>query len=312
MKKIFIIISAIFCIFGISGQASADSADPKFKLPDYVFQIPIGKLSKLVPVDCSSGTCEVPFISQYVNAVYEYSLTIAGVLGVLMLMAAGLLWMVSGGDSGKITKAKQMISGSILGLLLLVGLVTFLSFINPDLTKQKSIVLTNIERMEMEVDSDVTIVGGAGENPYQAGCVAAKNKDLSVCKAYGQTAPAGLVTTSNGKKLSNSSYVKFKAAMDCVKNKNNGKDIFYINGGWRSALGQIQAKEDWTKKGKPQNAATPCCSNHGIGSAMDLSRIDGKMSWDYNQKSGLTACMNAQGLYAKLSAEPWHWSPSGK
>jgi len=139
------------------------AAEPKFKLPDYVFQIPIGKLSKLNTVDCSSGTCQIPFIAQYVSAVYEYGLSIAGVLGVLMLMAAGLLWMVSGGDSGKVTKAKQLIFGSVTGLLLLLGLSLFLGFINPDLIKTKTIDLESIQRKELEAQADEKLGNTAEE-----------------------------------------------------------------------------------------------------------------------------------------------------
>lgn len=119
------------------------------KIPDYIFQIPIGELSSLKTVDCSSGTCAVPFLAQYIQAVYKYGLSIAGVVGVLMLMAAGLLYLVSGGDSGKITQAKKMIFGSIFGLTILVGLTTFLSFINPNLIIVRSISLDSISRIEI-------------------------------------------------------------------------------------------------------------------------------------------------------------------
>lgn len=138
------------CCCKIGTTAKAEAAEPKFKLPDYVFQIPIGTLSKLNTVDCSSGTCEIPFIAQYISAVYKYGLSIAGVLGVLMLMAAGLLWIVSGGDSGKITTAKNLIIGSVTGLILLVGLNLFLTFINPDLVNPQAITLESIERKEIE------------------------------------------------------------------------------------------------------------------------------------------------------------------
>lgn len=124
-------------------------AKAKFTLPDYTFQIPIGNLSSLKMVDCSSGTCEVPFIAQYISAAYTYGLSIAAILAVLIIMAAGLLWMVSGGDSGKKGQAKKMILGSILGLALVVGLSLFLSFINPNLIITKNISLDNISRIDL-------------------------------------------------------------------------------------------------------------------------------------------------------------------
>lgn len=316
-----LIIQGFLFSSSVQAATSTNSIGPKFKLPDYVFQIPIGTLTKLNPVDCSSGTCNIPFLSQYIAAVYKYGLSIAGILGVLIMMAAGLLWMVSGGDTGKINKAKQLIMGSVTGLILVAGLVMFLSFINPDLVLNKVISIPSIERIEPTPDSDVDVVGGAGENPYQAGCVAAKKGDLSVCRSLANTVPAGLVGIAGGEKLTSSSYEKFKAAMECVKKKNNGKAPFYINDGWRPPLEQIAVKEAWTKKGQPGNAATPCCSNHGIGSAMDIGRIGGKMTWNFNDTSGLKECMNAQGLYARvnkyrggvlLDDESWHWSPSGR
>jgi hypothetical protein len=292
--------------------------EPLFKLPDYVFQVPIGTLTKLTPINCLSGTCEVPYIAQYISAVYKYGLSVAGVFAVLILMAAGLLWMVSGGDSGKITTAKNLIFGSVTGLILLVGLVLFLSFINPDLANLKNISLPSIQRIEIEPeqDTDIALVGGV--TVYKEGCDAARKGDLSVCRALGSVQPAGLVTVpgKNGNvKTDAAVYQKYQAAMECVKAKNGGKTLFIINESFRDATTQIKY---WETKPKG-SAATPCCSNHSSGQAMDVNLISGKMSWDYNESSGLTACMNAQGLYAKITTggkdgkgEPWHWSPTGK
>ena len=124
------------------------STTPRFKLPDYVFQIPIGKLSTLTAVDCSEGSCEIPWIAQYIQALYNYGLTISSVIAVLTLMAAGLLWIVSGGDSSKISKARQMIVGSVTGLLLLVSMNLFLTYINPNLVSLKPLTIDFIKKIE--------------------------------------------------------------------------------------------------------------------------------------------------------------------
>jgi len=290
--------------------AAATTNSARFKLPDYVFQIPIGALTKLNSVDCSSGTCDVPFLAQYIAAIYNYGLTVAGVLGVLMLMAAGLLWIVSGGDSGKITTAKNLIFGSITGLLLLLGLNLFLTFVNPDLVNLKPISLPSIKRIDITPDADTSSITVGDVTPYLDGCKAAKGGDLSVCRAYGDAQPPNLVTVAGQKgsvKVNADVYKKYQAAMECVKAKNGGKYLFVINEAFRSAAKQISYKE----KGLP--AATPCCSNHSSGQAMDIHRISGEsMSWGYNDSSGLKDCMSAQGLYAKLGTEPWHFSPTGR
>lgn len=297
------------CKAGITAKSQTKDA-PRFVMPE--FQIKIPGLNKLSDVSCANGVCKIPWISEYTFAVYEYGLSIAGILGVLILMAAGLLWIVSGGDQNKITKAKKMIFGSIVGLIILVGANLLLTNINPDLAELKTINIGYVERIELEQDVDITVVGGV--TGYLAGCKAAKNGDLSVCEAYGNAEPGGLINAPGKKgtiRIKADIYQKYQAAMECVRQKNNGQDLFVINEAFRSAAEQIRLKE----QGYP--AATPCCSNHSSGQAMDIHRKDGnKMTWEYNISSGLKECMNAQGLYANLNKspydEPWHWSPTGK
>ena len=139
------------CKKAVTFSSISSSTSAKFNLPDYVFQIPIGNLSKLTAIDCSqSSTCEIPWISQYIAAVYNYGLSIGGIIAVLILMAAGLLWIVSGGDSNKINQAKKMIIGSVTGLFLFIGMYVFLGFINPDLQKLKNISMSTITRLDMD------------------------------------------------------------------------------------------------------------------------------------------------------------------
>jgi|GEM_PF-888303 len=83
-------------------------------------------------------------LARYIAAFYNWGLYIVGALAVLMLMAAGLIWLTSMGDPGKIGQAKKMIGGSIMGTALLVGAWFFLNTINPDLTKLPSIDATII------------------------------------------------------------------------------------------------------------------------------------------------------------------------
>lgn len=78
-------------------------------------------------------------LARYVRTFYNWGLSIVGVLAVLILMAAGIIWITSMGDSGKISNAKKMIEGSILGSALLIGAWFFLNTINPDLTKLPSL-----------------------------------------------------------------------------------------------------------------------------------------------------------------------------
>ena len=83
-------------------------------------------------------------LARYIKAFYNWGLSIVGVIAVLTLMAAGVIWITSGGESEKIGKAKQMIGGSLLGAALLAGSWFILNTINPNLNKLPAIETTVI------------------------------------------------------------------------------------------------------------------------------------------------------------------------
>jgi len=268
----------------------------------------VKELADKYPIKCNTvgeaENCEIPWIAIYIYAIYNYMLAIGGVLAVVTIMIGGVIWLMSAGNASRISTAKSWITGSLTGLLILLTSYILLYQINPNLVDTVYVELRTITPLK---DADITVIGGT--SPYMKGCLASRKGDYSICKAYGNSEPSGL-TTYKGKKIDTSVLEKYEAAMECVKQK-NGKYLFYINEGWRSAATQISYKE------RGLAAAVPCCSNHGSGQAMDLKRLDGvAMSWSHNDSSGLKECMNAQGLYAKLTTgeynEPWHWSPTGR
>ena len=123
-------------------------AAPKFDPPQLQIQIP-GLVFEEADVDCvnlkdGSYSCSIHWIGKYISAIYNYSLTIGGILAALMLMAGGLLWLTSGGDSSKVTKAKSLIGGSITGLIILFSAYMILYEVNPELTKLKPININSI------------------------------------------------------------------------------------------------------------------------------------------------------------------------
>lgn len=141
-----VLASAVF-LGGMTGArattttstATAKQADlPKFIMPQLQITIPALKLTDPAEIcrynDDGSYYCNVPWISQYIQAIYNYSLAIAGILAALVLMAGGLVWLISAGDASKVTLAKELIGGSIAGLIILGCSVMLLRQINPELT----------------------------------------------------------------------------------------------------------------------------------------------------------------------------------
>lgn len=120
-----------------------------FTAPD--LQINIPGMEKLSNIDCAPGdTCEIPWLGQYIKGIYNYAIAIAGILAAVVMMGGGLLWLISRGDASQITKAKELILGSIIGFIILTGSYLILTLINPDLVNLKSISVTNIKPTDLE------------------------------------------------------------------------------------------------------------------------------------------------------------------
>lgn len=71
--------------------------------------------------------------AQYIDALYVIAIVAASILAVFKLIIAGVKYMTSEIVPTK-SKAKEDIQGALLGLLIILGAVTLLSTINPNLT----------------------------------------------------------------------------------------------------------------------------------------------------------------------------------
>lgn len=123
----------------------------KFTMPDWQVRIDTITLSaaKCTGPD-NTGECEIPWIAEYIQGMYKYGLGIGGILAAIMLMAGGVLWLVSAGDVSRITQAKDLIIGSITGLMILMGSYILLSQINPELLNLRPISIKMIDQILLE------------------------------------------------------------------------------------------------------------------------------------------------------------------
>lgn len=62
----------------------------------------------------------------WIKLVWPWALSIAVSLSIVMVAAAGMVWMTSAGNPDRITTAKKMITGALSGLALLVLARVFL------------------------------------------------------------------------------------------------------------------------------------------------------------------------------------------
>ncbi|MFA6028078.1 MAG: hypothetical protein WC752_04095 [Patescibacteria group bacterium] len=77
-------------------------------------------------------------LTDYITTVYNFAVSIAGILAVVVIMYGGLRWATSAGNEQTISSAKETIISAIVGLLLVLGSYVILNFISPQLTNLKA------------------------------------------------------------------------------------------------------------------------------------------------------------------------------
>lgn len=111
-------------------------------------------------------------LAKYIKAFYNWGLGIVGVISVVALMAAGLLWITSGGKGENVNMAKKLISNSLIGITLLTGSYFLLNTINPNLAKLPAIETVNIYK----VTNGCCTLNGKGAMKTEKECVDSKGE----------------------------------------------------------------------------------------------------------------------------------------
>ena len=76
-----------------------------------------------------TGTCELSHLTQLLVNVAQWILGISGSLALLALVYGGVLFLISGGSSETVTKAKKIITGAVIGLIIVFASYTIIAFI---------------------------------------------------------------------------------------------------------------------------------------------------------------------------------------
>lgn len=122
-KKIILTICLLFAIL-LPALALAEGIQfkPSMNIPGFG--------SETITVD---GTT----LAKYIRAVYRYGGIFAGAVAMFMLVYAGWEWLLAGGNSSKISRARDKINSTLIGLALLFGGYILLSLISKDLVNFK-------------------------------------------------------------------------------------------------------------------------------------------------------------------------------
>ncbi|OGF33302.1 hypothetical protein A2533_03930 [Candidatus Falkowbacteria bacterium RIFOXYD2_FULL_35_9] len=149
---LFFVFSTI--IFGVINVAIIQAAD----IRELRLNVPIGDLTKFDQPfvgKCSNSLqgddaecLQIPWISQYIAAFYNYGVRFGAILAVLMLIIGGVMYITAGINPQIVGKAKDMMTYSVLGLVILIGSYVILTSVNPDLSRLPNIEIENIKPVE--------------------------------------------------------------------------------------------------------------------------------------------------------------------
>lgn len=154
----------------IQQTQTTESKPPLFKAPQLQIGLPTLKLTE--EIQCTTGEdnsweCKIPWIGEYVKAIYNYGLGIAGILAAIVLMAGGVVWLVSAGDASRVSLAKELISGSVTGLVILMASYVLLIQINPELVNFRPIRVGAIKPSDIELpEGEKNVTGDRSKTEY--------------------------------------------------------------------------------------------------------------------------------------------------
>lgn len=73
-----------------------------------------------------------------IGNVIQALLGIVGIIFLITTIYAGIMYMTAQGDTGKVDKAKKMITSSLIGLVIIIGAYAFTNFVIGELVKASS------------------------------------------------------------------------------------------------------------------------------------------------------------------------------
>lgn len=185
----------------LGAESGTDGVKP------FPLNVPIGGLTQVDPTNNDT-------LGNYINAWYIFFIGIAGILATIMIMVAGVQWLISRGDAGKITEAKGRMIAAITGLALVFMAYTLLALVNPKLLTIEMPSLTQLTYAPSEDinDGSTTATGQPSSK---------KINDLNpevqnIAQKYVDMGCSPTSTVRPGERRHGSGYV-----MDCHFDENN-------------------------------------------------------------------------------------------
>lgn len=127
----------------------------EFVLPKMSTEVPGLQFSRVAVSESKLG---IPFLAQYISALYKYAIGLSIVVAAVMVIYGGFLYIL-GSTAASISTGKQKMVDALVGLILVMTVYVLLALINPETTKLQPIFI------KPTAPADLTIMMEQGFSP---------------------------------------------------------------------------------------------------------------------------------------------------
>ncbi|MFA5188316.1 MAG: hypothetical protein WC460_03070 [Patescibacteria group bacterium] len=194
--------------------------------PNYPLEVPI------------FGFTQATTFADYIKNLYKYGLYILVPIAIVIIITAGIMWILSGGNLANIKQAKKYITGALTGLI--IGLLSYVML--------SLVGITEFKNLDLEYIASLECCSYPGDNYFlltKADCASKEGtiKDMDECLSAGEEGDTDVPLNTSG---INGVDVNFKGLIYCPKS--GGQAILAQIG--QSSLGKVTYR--WgAKGGKP-------------------------------------------------------------
>lgn len=170
---------------------------PKITIPGVIFS-KISKESSITTDETGASWLNVPFLGEYISAIYKYSVGLISLIAVMVLIISGVQIITSAGSSETISAAKHRIISSVIAIALTAGSYTILYTINPELVNLRNLKILVVAGKPLEVPvsqisaanykaitgQDLKLDKGSRDANVQLAVLASQQNNLDPCFAF--------------------------------------------------------------------------------------------------------------------------------
>ncbi|MCK5510711.1 hypothetical protein KAI65_04190 [Candidatus Parcubacteria bacterium] len=131
-RKIIIILTLSFVfIFSLTAVAQAQSLEDAFKIGDGTNEDPLDMVADGAGYNTDQAEER---LTLYVAKIINTVLSMLGVLFLVLMLYGGYLWMTAAGKEERVTKAKNLITAAIIGVIIVVSAYAISYFVIDKIT----------------------------------------------------------------------------------------------------------------------------------------------------------------------------------